>query len=628
MAFRKHQDSKTHREAIEAVITLPKTTADVGELLSKAHREEKVAARDMLTIILSSVRYLARQGLALRGDDDTESNLIQLLHLRAEDKPQLMKWLERSSRKYTSHENQNEMLEIMAHQIMRKLRGLIQKSPFLAIMVDETTDVSNKEQLTLVIRRIDENLDVFEEFLGMYSLLTTNAHSIVTAISDVLLRFEIPFAKIRGQCYDGCNTMAGSKSGVAAKIQENEPRAVFTHCYGHALSLSVSDTVKRSSVMRDCLDTCYELVKLIKFSPKRDAMLTRLKEEVESDAPSIRTLCPTRWTVRADSLASIMANYADLRRLWVEALAAASDTDMKARIQGITSQMDTFRFLFGLLLSELILRHTDKLSKTLQNPELSSVEGHEIALLTMATLQDVRSDRDFSLFWEKVELRRVQWDVEEPQLPRKRKVPTRYEQGSCEAQFHSTAKDLFRQVYFEAIDLAVSSIKNRFDQPGFKVYSNVEQLLFRACSGETYEEELTFVCKFYGEDLNRRDLETQLQIFRRLYQERTEKTDHPSIETLKKVLKSLSVAQRGLINMVCLAFQLLLVMPATNATSERSFSALRRIKTYLRSTMSQARLNHLMVLHYHQDFTDNLDMKLVANDFISARVTHECICKV
>ena len=212
----------------------------------------------------------------------------------------------------------------------------------------------------------------------------------------------------------------------------------------------------------------------------------------------------------------------------------------------------------------------------------------------------------------------MQWDVEEPQLPRYRTVPPRYEQGSSEAQFHSTTKDLFRQVYFVAIDLAISSIKNRFAQPGFKVYSNVEQFLFKACSGETYEAELSFVCNFYGEDLNRRDPETQLQIFRRLYQERTDKTDHPSIETVKTVLKSLSVAQRGLINMVCLAFQLLLVMPATNATSESSFSALKRIKTYLRSTMSQARLNHLMVLHYHQDFTDSPDMKLVANDFISA----------
>ena len=284
-AFKKHQESKTHCEAVEAMITLPKTTSDVGELLSKAHKEEKELARDMLRSILSSVRYLARQGLALRGDDDAESNLIQLLQLRAEDNPQLVLWLQRSSRKYTSHENQNEMLEIMAHHVLRKILGCMQQSPFLAIMLDETTDASNKEQLTVVMRWIDENFDVFEEFLGMYNLQSTNAESIVRAITDALIRFQIPVAKIRGQCYDGCSTMAGARGGVAAKIQQIEPRAVFTHCYGHTLNLGVSDAIKRSIIMKDCLDTCYELVKLIKFSPKRDAMLIRLKEEIGSDAP-------------------------------------------------------------------------------------------------------------------------------------------------------------------------------------------------------------------------------------------------------------------------------------------------------------------------------------------------------
>ena len=177
--------------------------------------------------------------------------------------------------------------------------------------------------------------------------------------------------------------MAGARGGVAAKFQQIEPRTVFTHCYGHALNLGVSDAIKRSIIMKDCLDTCYELVKLIKFSPKRDAMLIRLKEEIGSDAPSIRTLCPTRWTVRAQSLASIIANYKELQQLWEEALMATSDTEMKARIQGISSQMETFRFLFGLLLSEMILRPTDMLSKTLQNLEMFSVEGHEIAMLTV-----------------------------------------------------------------------------------------------------------------------------------------------------------------------------------------------------------------------------------------------------
>jgi len=63
--------------------------------------------------------------------------------------------------------------------------------------------------------------------------------------------------------------------------------------------------------------------------------------------------------------------------------------------------------------------------------------------------------------------------------------------------------------------------------------------------------------------------------------------------------------------------RLLLVMPATNAISERSFSAMRRIKTYLRSTMSQGRLNATMVLHIHKDLTDQLDLQSVAKCFIS-----------
>ena len=57
-------------------------------------------------------------------------------------------------------------------------------------------------------------------------------------------------------------------------------------------------------------------------------------------------------------------------------------------------------------------------------------------------------------------------------------------------------------------------------------------------------------------------------------------------------------------------------MPATNASSERSFSALRRVKSYLHSTLRQDRLNHLMVLHIHNERTDELDLKEVAYKFV------------
>ena len=96
----------------------------------------------MLTIKLSSVRYLARQGSALRGDADVESNLIQLLCLRLLKKSRTLQnhCQEALGIIYISHDNQKEMT-IMGPQILRKVHGLIQKSPFFAIMVDYTTDI-------------------------------------------------------------------------------------------------------------------------------------------------------------------------------------------------------------------------------------------------------------------------------------------------------------------------------------------------------------------------------------------------------------------------------------------------------------------------------------------------------
>ena len=61
-------------------------------------------------------------------------------------------------------------------------------------------------------------------------------------------------------------------------------------------------------------------------------------------------------------------------------------------------------------------------------------------------------------------------------------------------------------------------------------------------------------------------------------------------------------------------------MPASNAMSERSFSTLRRVKTYLRSTMRQDRLNYLMILHVHKERTDALDLKEVANEFVGLNI--------
>ena len=99
-----------------------------------------------------------------------------------------------------------------------------------------------------------------------------DAATLSTIIKDLFTEMNLCFGKLHGQCYDGASVMSGSKSGVAKRISEVERKAVFTHCYSHALNLAAGDALKQDKVMRDALDTNREITKLIKYSPCREVI--------------------------------------------------------------------------------------------------------------------------------------------------------------------------------------------------------------------------------------------------------------------------------------------------------------------------------------------------------------------
>ena len=305
-----------------------------------------------------------------------------------------------------------------------------------------------------------------------------------------------------------------------------------------------------------------------------------------------------------------MDNYGVLQELWEEALDVSTDSEVRTRIIGVQTTMTRFEYLFGTVLGECVLNHTDNLSKSLQNPSLTSSEGQSIAELTCKTLERIRTDEAYDLFWEKVSLLQTKLDVSDPVLPRKRKAPVRYEVGSSDGHYPETPKALYRQHYFQCLDLIVTFIRDRFKQPGYQTLKNLEDLLLKAARNEDYQKELGFVLKFYQDDFNSSSLRTQLQLLT------TSMTicKQPTLSEIVDYFRSLSPAQRS-----CMAelLNLILVIPATNAVSERSASALRRVKTYLRSTISQTHLNNLMILHVHKQRMDNLNLKVCVNYFVS-----------
>ena len=200
--------------------------------------------------------------------------------------------------------------------------------------------------------------------------------------------------------------------------------------------------------------------------------------------------------------------------------------------------MTTFKYLYGNVLAEKILRHTDNLSKTLQTPSCSAATGQDVAKMTLTTLMSMRSDECYDLFWKEVALLADQFDVEEPQLPRRRRHPKRYNDG-LSGHHPETVKDLYCQYYFEAIDAVISCIKDRFDQPGYITYKSNKELLLKAAKQEDYTSEFEAVSKFYQNDLDQELLKTT----RYVGQTFTADTSTLTIYDLQKYFESLTSAQ-------------------------------------------------------------------------------------
>ena len=192
----------------------------------------------------------------------------------------------------------------------------------------------------------------------MYQVPSINAETLVATAKYALGNVNLPIAKLRGQCYDGAAAMRGIRSGVAKQILDEEPRAVYTHCYGHSINLAMNDSIKACKPVKNSLEVTHEVTKLIKYSPRREAIFQDLKDThdlaVGHHTPGIRVLCPTRWTVCANALASVLSNYEILLSTWDEAADVVADTESKARINGVAAQMKTYDFVFGATLGEMI----------------------------------------------------------------------------------------------------------------------------------------------------------------------------------------------------------------------------------------------------------------------------------
>ena len=178
------------------------------------------------------------------------------------------------------------------------------------------------------------------------------------------------------------------------------------------------------------------------------------------------------------------------------------ESDVRARVIGVQVHIESFNYFFGISVAELFLSHGDNLSADLQSSTISAAEGQHIASLTTMTLTKLCRDESFSIFWDLVQKKAAAVHVNEPRLPHRWKVPQWFGTEDGLAHFSATVKAHYRQIYFQVLDSALSTIKDRFDQPSYEVYKQAEDLLMKTVRAEDASSKFATVQVVFGDDFD------------------------------------------------------------------------------------------------------------------------------
>lgn len=214
-------------------------------------------------------------------------------------------------------------------------------------------------------------------------------------------------------------------------------------------------------------------------------------------------------------------------------------------------------------------------------------------------IQGKRSEEHFGQLYMRASQVVTSESLQPIKMPNVRMPPKRFTGPAMQHQHH-TVQDFYRVQYFGTVDTVVTQCSERFNQEGLQRLQKLEDIVITGKMDTLVSE--------YPE-LDAMSLDIQLKMFKANY-------TYSSLSEVAEILKGMTPEVRHLFREVEALLRLVMVVPASSAEAERSFSALRRLKTWLRTSMTQTRLNSLAICHVHQDKLDSLDRRQICQRFV------------
>ena len=315
----------------------------------------------------------------------------------------------------------------------------------------------------------------------------------------------------------------------------------------------------------------------------------------------LKPICPTRFLTRSPAIKAAIDNYSDILDALEEA-GSEFGTNTASMASGLNTCLSNGKTMLGLMASMPIIQCLEMFNKSLQSSHATINGMLNSVSLVKNELESLRTNEAFANILKESEEKIAELNLSELKMPRKRKMPKRYEDSEQNKIYENSVEDMYRTEFFQVIDSATSSLDQYFSSTDIDVYkANCDILL----EGSDPPPEFFHKYRDFSDSLV-----SEVSFYRKNF-------TGNSLEEHRLNFKSMDSSIRRMFPQVENLLRLLLISPASSCQAERSFSALRRMKTWLRNTMTQERLNHVMVCHVHRDKLAKLDSRELAEEFIS-----------
>ncbi|XP_057310628.1 52 kDa repressor of the inhibitor of the protein kinase-like [Hydractinia symbiolongicarpus] len=479
-------------------------------------------------------------------------------------------------------------VELECPALKEHMIAQIKRSKYFSVLGDEAVDISNKEQM----RYIDSKDKIRETFLKMAECkLGCSGKGLSKTIIDAVEQNNLDMNDCRGQGYDGAGAMAGKCSGASTLIKNKFPKAIYVHCASHRLNLCVAVGCKLPMVA-DMMSQFQAVALFFYCSPVRTHVLKGVIEAVSPEIVHsvVLNICRTRWVARLDGLdyfcdllPSVMLTLEKITENRDKSFSRSNMDAARPLLLGICQ----FEFIAVLVIVQKVLGYTRGLTVKLQSIESDLVKTSRNVLLLKRTLQVIRSDIDTHF----------------------NKCCNYVANGVKE--YHKLA------VAIPFIDHILQELDTRFSIDNLSVYSGFSIMPTTILSDEgrvlvgdqpTWKVEFSKFIQRY-----RDDIPALSNLYAHMWKVKWRTFTGVLPTTLQGLLKH---TDKLLFPSIHEAIRILATIPVTTCTCERSISGLRRVKTWMRNTMTKERLNSLCVIMFNRDVTVDLDQ--VVDEFAAA----------